>query len=197
MMISATPVPFMLPLILGDHTSDDIEFFNLLPQENYIGLEDFVPLRVEGKEMFLEQNELNNRSVYISDGVEVEYANDKLIALYDDGLSDLECQKGVLILDCSCPRVYVRGNLTEKAESVQKLYQLKGINVSVLTISGRGISVKFPGETWEHESWRNSELTDTLEYIDDTFGLCMPVIIFGYTKMCRGTSFRSSRRVPT
>lgn len=187
----------MLPLILGDHNSDDIEFFNLLPQENYIGLEDFVPLQVDGKEAFLEQNELNNRSVYISDGVEVEYANDKLIALFDDGLSDLESHKGVLILDCSCPRVYVRGNLTEKAESVQKLYQRKGINVSVLTISGRGISVKLPGAMWDHESWSNKELTDTLDYIDDTFGLSIPVIIFGYTKMCRGTSFRSSRRVPT
>ena len=196
-MISATPLPFMLPLILGDHNSDDIEFFNLLPQENYIGLEDFVPLQVDGKEAFLEQNELNNRSVYISDGVEVEYANDKLIALFDDGLSDLESHKGVLILDCSCPRVYVRGNLTEKAESVQKLYQRKGIDVSVLTISGRGISVKLPGAMWDHESWSNKELTDTLDYIDDTFGLSIPVIIFGYTKMCRGTSFRSSRRVPT
>lgn len=197
MMISATPVSFMIPLILDDHLSEDIEFFNLIPQESYVGLEDIVPLQVKGKDLFLDQNELNNRSVYVSAGVKVEYANDKLISLYDDGLSHLDSRKGVLILDCSCPRVYVRGNLTEKAESVQKLYQLQGIDVSVLTISGRGISVKFPCKKWDSVSWSASLISDALEYIDDTYGLSMPVIIFGYTKMCRGTSFRSSRRVPT
>jgi hypothetical protein len=129
--------------------------------------------------------------------VNVGYANDKLIALYDDGLSDLNSRKGVLILDCSCPRVYVQGNIKDKAASVQKHYELKGIKVTVLTISGRGISVKFPSEKWEHESWRKSLITHTLEYIDEAFGLSMPVIIFGYTKMRRGVSFRSSKRVPT
>lgn len=196
-MISATPVPFMLDLVWHGHHEDDIEFFNLNPQDEYIGLEDIVPLKVEGKEVFLEQNELNNRSVYSSDCVNVGYANDKLIALYDDGLSDLNSRKGVLILDCSCPRVYVQGNIKDKAASVQKHYELKGIKVTVLTISGRGISVKFPSEKWEHESWRKSLITHTLEYIDEAFGLSMPVIIFGYTKMRRGVSFRSSKRVPT
>lgn len=196
-MISATPVPFMLELVLDDHRTDDIEFFNLQPQNAYIGLDDIVPLKIEGRDVFLEQNELNNRSVYDSDGVEIEYANDKLIALYDDGLSELDSHTGVLILDCSCPRVYVRGNLTEKAESVQKLYRQKGIDVSVVTVSGRGISVKFPGKKWDHESWRNSLISNTLEHIDGKCGLHMPVIIFGYAKMRRGISFRSLRRVPT
>lgn len=187
----------MVDLVWHGRHEDDIEFFNLHPHDEYIGLEDVVPLKVEGKEVFLEQNELNNRSVYSSDGVNVEYANDKLIALYDDGLSDLDGHKGVLILDCSCPHVNVQGNIKDKAASVQKLYKLKGVKVTVLTISGGGISVKFPREKWDNESWKKSLITQTLEYIDKTFGLSMPVIIFGYTKMCRGVSFRSSKRVPT
>jgi hypothetical protein len=188
----------MLELVLDDHRTDDIVFFNLQPQNAYIGLDDIVPLKVEGRDVFLEQNELNNRSRFNTDGgVEIEYANDKLIALYDDGLSELDSHTGVLILDCSCPRVYVRGNLTEKAESVQKLYRQKGIDVSVVTISGRGISVKFPCKKWDHEKWRTSLISNTLEYIDEKHGLHMPVIIFGYAKMRRGISFRSSRRVPT
>ncbi len=98
------------------------------------------PLKIDGQAVYLEQNELNDyRSEYTVDGVKVGYANDMLIALYDDALSNLDHQKGVLILDCSYPRVYVKGNIFEKAGAVQKLYKQKGIKVTVVTVAGRGI----------------------------------------------------------
>jgi hypothetical protein len=200
-MISATPVPLMLDLVSENFEhkkkSEDIDFFNIEPKDDYIGIEDMLPLKIDGREVYLEQNELNYRSDYVSCGVEVGYANDKLIALYDDALSDLHNRKGVLILDCSCPRVYARGNITDKAGAVQELYQRKGIELTVLTVSGKGISVKFPNEEWDHESWQKSLIGTALEEIDQRCCLKMPVIIFGYIKMRRGISFRSSGRVPT
>jgi hypothetical protein len=199
-MVSATPVPFMLDLVSENFKHkrkiEDIEFFNIEPKDDYIGLQDMLTLKIDGREVYLEQNELN-RSEYVSCGVKVGYANDKLIALYDDALSDLDHRKGVLILDCSCPRVYARGNITDKAGAVQELYQQKGIELAVLTVSGRGISVKFLNEEWDKESWQKSLIGNVLEDIDERCGLKVPVIVFGYTKMRRGISFRNSRRVPT
>ena len=81
-MISATPVPFMLELVHGmDNSEEDIEFFNLEPQDNYKGIEDRKPLEINGKNVFLDQNELNNRSEYTSDDVTICYVNDKVMAL--------------------------------------------------------------------------------------------------------------------
>ncbi len=200
-MVSATPVPFMLDLVSENFTHkrkiEDIDFFNIEPKDDYIGIEDMVPLKIDGQAVYLEQDELNYRSEYISDGVKVVYATDKLISLFDDALSDLDHRKGVLILDCSCPRVHVSSNTTDKAGAVQELYQQKGIELAVLTVSGRGISVKFPNEEWDKESWQKSLIGNVLEDIDERCGLKMPVIVFGYTKMRRGISFRNSRRVPT
>ena len=60
-MISATSVPFMLELVHGmDSSEEDIEFFNLEPQENYVGIEDIMPLEINDKKVYLDQNELNN-----------------------------------------------------------------------------------------------------------------------------------------
>ena len=120
-MVSATPIPLMLDLANGTSEVDDIEFFNLEPQDDYNGVENIVPLVIDGQEIYLEQNELNCKSIYSSsDDVKVVYANDKLIALYDDALSHSEHRKGILILDCSCPRVNVSNNITVKATAVQE-----------------------------------------------------------------------------
>lgn len=93
-MVSATPVPFMLDLVSENFKHkrkiEDIEFFNIEPKDDYIGLQDMLMLKIDGLEVYLEQNELNYRSEYVSCGVKVGYANDKLIALYDDALSDLD-----------------------------------------------------------------------------------------------------------
>ena len=197
-MVSATPIPLMLDLANGTSEVDDIEFFNLEPQDDYNGVENIVPLVIDGQEIYLEQNELNCKSIYSSsDDVKVVYANEKLIAMYDDALSHSEHRKGILILECSCPRVNASNNITEKATAVQEIYKRKGIDVTVITFSGRGISIKTPNEEWDHERWEKSLIGDALKDIDEQYSLKMPVIIYAYTKMRRGISFRSADRVPT
>ena len=170
-MVSATPIPFMLDLANGtsikhEKKVEDIEFINLEPQDDYVGVENIVPLVIDGQKTYLEQNELNCKSIYLSDDIKVVYANDKLIALYDDALSHTTHRKGILILDCSCPRVNASNNITTKATAVQELYERRGIEVTVITFSGRGISIKVPNDQWDHERWKTSLIGDVLKDID-------------------------------
>jgi hypothetical protein len=44
------------------------------------------------------------------------------------------------------------------------------------------------------QKWRNSLIGEVIESLDVVFGLSVPIFIFGYTKMRRGISFRSSHR---
>ena len=142
----------------------DIEFFVLEPQENYVGIEDIKPLEIDGKRVYLDQNELNKSTVFVANGVHVCYANNKTIDLYEDAMKDVPARedamesvgrphgqrrwipyedamedisklktsskreqrsrKGVLVLDCCCPRVHVQQNIqvssVEESHSYQK-----------------------------------------------------------------------------
>lgn len=192
-MVSATPVPVMMDLVDNDAWSidgDRVNFFKLDARDDYIGIGDMVPLEIDGMPVYLELNELNYRS-------KIPYSNDKVIAFYDDALLNSENRQGVLILDCTSPFVSAAGNVKDKASKVQKLYQSKGIDVTVVTITGAGISVRYPNKKWDHESKKKSLLVNVLESIDQKYGLEMPVIVFGFSKMRRGVSFRNSKRVPT
>jgi len=195
-MISATPIPFMLELLQrGDKSADDIEFFNLRHHENYNGIENIQPLTINRKSVYLAQNELKHSSEYTSDGVTICCANEENMALFDDAMAGKG--KNVLVLDASCPRVYATNNIRDKAAGVQKLYKKRGKSCVVIAFSGKGMSVKFPGMKWEYNKWKKSLIGKLLEHIDEVYGSGVPVFIFGYTKLCRGISFRSSDRVPT
>ena len=106
------------------------EFFNFEPQEHYVGIEDIKPLELNGKTVYLDQNELNKSSKFVStEGVCICYANEKTIQLYEDAMKHVrrydgwsrrdvelmrnrQCsQKGILVLDCSCPRVKAQINI--------------------------------------------------------------------------------------
>ena len=203
-MISATTVPLMMELVQSSHSKqEDIEFFNLEPQDDYSGVENINPLEIGGKKTYLDQNELGIRTEYTAKeygDVTVIYANEKVIELYDQALLPNPAypnKKGVLILDTSVPRVTASGNLKDKANSIQELYKRKGQGLIVITFSGSGISVKLPNENWDDVTYKKALIGNVLNGIDDEHGLEMPVAIFGYTKMCRGISFRSDKRVPT
>ena len=102
--LSATPVPIMIELVLrGECKSGDINFIDCEPQDDYVAYENMEPIKVNGKKLFLEQNEVNAKSEYTSDGVTVCWANEKTSSIYDDAVSDLKTRKGVLLLDCVCP----------------------------------------------------------------------------------------------
>lgn len=102
--LSATPVPFMIELVLrGECKSGDIDFIDCELQDDYVAYENMEPIKVNGKKLFLEQNEVNAKSEYTSDGVTVCWPNEKTSSIYDDAVSDLKTRKGVLLLDCVCP----------------------------------------------------------------------------------------------
>ena len=151
MYVSATPVPFMLKLASKkDDTSNEvnIDFFCLEPGPDYVGIDDLKPLEDHnGKPIFLHQNELNLKSEWEG----IPYTNKKVMALYNDALSDPTNLKGILVLDCSCPRVYADKNIFDKASAVQDYYGERGKDIIAITITGSGIQVKFPKIEWERE----------------------------------------------
>jgi hypothetical protein len=196
-MISATPIPLVLDIVSEGVGSGELTFFNVEPISDYIGLDQFQPLKVDDNEIYLEQNELSLNSAIKFGDKEIPYANDSVKAFYDDALSMSEQSKGVLLLDCSCPRVYAHSNVFQKAALVQEMYRQEGKSIVVITYTGKGLKMKLPNCRWE--SKENFLISDLIEDIDKDkhYGLSMPIFIFGFSKMRRGISYRSSQRVPT
>ena len=103
--VSATPTPFMLDLVADGTDSSSSkkecnEIFCHEPGDDYAGFEDVKPLQNNDGDIFLQQNAgepLNVNSFYEN----IPYANEKLMALYDDALSDPVNCKGILVIDCS------------------------------------------------------------------------------------------------
>jgi hypothetical protein len=187
--ISATVIPLLL--ILREENVQGVEMYSIEPADDYLGIEQMQLLRGDagGNDTFLEHREL-------SPNCPIPYTNEKVMMLYDNALSRTNT-KGVLLLDCTDPRVYAYGNVIEKAEKVQNLF-LKEKNKPIVVIAyiGKGIQVRLPGETWVPHT---EGLSNVIDSIDDDieYGLDTPVFVFGFSKMRRGISYRSSRRVPT
>jgi hypothetical protein len=206
-MISATPIPLMLELWNEmDHVegqSRDIPLFDVEPTEEYMGLNEMKPIEKDGEIIYLDQTDLSYGKGYnvleSSEEAEEEetyipYTNEKVKILYDDALSGI--REGVLVLDCTCPRVKAPGNVKQKAERVQAMYQQRTKkDIVVVTYVGEGISVRAPGEDWVLK--KGFRMDEVLEDIDKKWGLETPVFVFAFSKMRRGISYRSSRRVPT
>lgn len=222
--ISATPIPVILKhaieiLDAQDRNLDvprDASMQAFRPSPEYVGIEDMKPLNVHGKGVFLQQNELSLKTkllfeVDICDGTTVKesipFANEKVKALYDDALYSTTsrgmAKTGVLILHCSCPRVYTPGNVYEQGENLQLMFNQEGTDLIIITVVGKGVSVKYPEDDWHH-SWdnperRDVEASDIIREIDndDQYVLQTPVAVLGYFKLNRGLSIRSDLRVPT
>lgn len=180
--ISATPVPFMLHLLSKGKDKDSLDFFNLEKSDDYVGVEDMKPLEIDGEPVFLELDELTKAT-------DIPYTNEKVFALYYDAL-----RPGAVVLDCTSPFVTASGNVKEKATAVQrKMRDEKRVDIAVVTFTGQCLSVKMPHKAWNHETYRKSLVSDLLRDIP----FQTPVIIFGYSKMRRGISFRDAERVST
>ncbi len=197
MKISATIFPVMLDILqspMYSSSASSLKFFELEADDEYVGLEDLKPLTRDGKEVFLEHGEINS-DAFVGD---IPYANEKVMALYNDAMSDTN-REGILLMDCSCPFVNVPEiNVKKKAEAVQEYYRRADKNkyLTVVTFTGDGTSFKPPNQPWD-ESKKKSNIGDIIKYIDKLYYLQMPIFIFGYSKICRGISFRSDERVPT
>eukprot|EP00957_Ditylum_brightwellii_P164165 12499343-Ditylum_brightwellii.AAC.1 len=195
----------MLNILSEDEGNQhDIPMFQVEPTGEYMGVDEMKPLsNMEKKPFFLEHGELTHKDGYrfgLSKDKFIPYTSKKVKALYDDALAvDKEhpcC--GVLVLDCTDPRVSAPGNIYEKAALVQEMYSIDGKEITVMAHSGKGISVKYPGNKWEAKD-KAVKVDQCIDEIDNNerWGLRTPLFIFAFSKMRRGISYRSTRRVPT
>jgi hypothetical protein len=79
---------------------------------------------------------------------------------------------------------------------VQNLLLTKDKKIVVIVHVASGIFVRRPG----HQNCRkinSSTISEVIESLDNEVGLEMPIFLFGYSKMRRCISQRSSKRVPT
>lgn len=93
----------------------------------------------------------------------------------------------------------VDGNKFQKAARLQELYRDDGKKIIVIVYSGKGVSYRFPGQRVGFSCARKLKISNVIEKIDASaeFGLDTPIFVFGYSKMRRVISYRSSLRVPT
>ncbi|CAB9502599.1 expressed unknown protein [Seminavis robusta] len=108
------------------------------------------------------------------------------------------CQKGLLGLVATNPRVYAEGNVVVQAACVQNHFASKGKPFVAVVATGVGVYCRFPGCAKARFIRRSLKtVSEIITQIDKVVGLETPIIIFGYSRMCRCVSFRSSTRVPT
>jgi hypothetical protein len=114
-------------------------------------------------------------------------------------VADAHDMEGSLLLDITVSRVNVEGaSLKDKARWLAGHFP----KLVVITIDGKTIRSRTPGQPWEDESWvvgRNKRQT-TIEQVLNELEVDVngaPIAIFGYSQMIRGDSFRSENRVPT
>jgi hypothetical protein len=188
------PIPLILDLVADEATairSQELTMHNVEPIYDYIGLDHIQPLKIDGKEVFLHQNELskgseitfklNSEEIHGEDQehqplISIPYANDKVRAFYDNALFRPEHVKGILILDCTCPRVHAEGNVFEKAARVQEMYLQEGKRIVVITYTGKGVAVKFPDHEWENkEGYFISTLIEEIDD-DESYGRAIPIV---------------------
>jgi hypothetical protein len=196
-MISATLVPVLL--IMKEQGEKDIDMLVIEPSDDYLGIDQMHHLKgANGDVVLLEHNDLSYKEGYPFGDKIIPYTNEAVKMLYDDALSGGNQKKGILVLDCTDPRVHVEGNVYTKAKLVQDMYLAEGKRIVVVVYVGKGLSRRCPGGAWE-EFASGVQVGEVLENIDgdDDLGLETPVFVFGFSKMCRGASFRSTRRVPT
>ena len=95
------------------------------------------PLKIAGEDTHLEHKELTYSKGYeLKDGPYIPYTKTKVKQLYDDALVESPGKKGVLLLDCTNPRVYAQGNVLEKAQKVQDMYASQGKRIVVIVTHG-------------------------------------------------------------
>lgn len=126
----------------------------------------------------------------------IPYTSEAMLQLFDKRLKAKK--KGELILVATNPRVYAANNVIVQAASIQNHYRSQGSDMAVLVAFGRGMEVRLPGYAKGRFIRRRLKtISEVIEQVDKIVGLETPIAIFGYSRMCRCVSFRTSSRVPT
>ncbi|CAB9502596.1 expressed unknown protein [Seminavis robusta] len=106
--------------------------------------------------------------------------------------------KGILVLVATNPRVYAEGNVLTQAAGTQNFFRAEGTDFVAVAATGRGVYFRFPGcRKGRFIRKKLKTVSEIISQMDKAVRLDTPIIIFGYSRMCRCVSFRSSTRVPT
>jgi hypothetical protein len=221
--VSATPVPILL--LYEEKYGQELSMYSLEPSHDYVGVHQMKCLLDEcGSPVYLNplshgkgvkavpapKHSTSEYEALFDDDTKfsfdlnrrvdslIPHTDDKVMGLYEHALSSAENgAKGVLLLDCTDSRVYAEGNVFQKAARIQDYYERQGRGVFVIVHVGRGIFYRAPGQKDGKHCSKGRTVSETITSVDTKHGLDIPVFIFGYSKMKRCISYRSSARVPT
>ena len=217
-LVSATPLPALIHLA-NEEVVDGIPIvlFDITPNDDYVGLADMKPFRLDGKTVYLKDDELKpKRGCGFSFSVDDEEyripsCSKKLRDFYASAIES-KGSRGILLLDCTMYFVKKEEiNVTLKAELVQRyVHAILKKRVAVFTnTGGLGMQVKLStGEPWMKEKQleklidnfdgrEETMLGKVIQFIHTSVGPEVPIFAFGFHKMFRSNSYRSSDRVPT
>ncbi|KAL3909234.1 MAG: hypothetical protein SGILL_008167 [Bacillariaceae sp.] len=165
--------------------------------KEYYGLEELVPFKdgASGQSMFLKDNELKTESNISFNGCPIPSTCKKSMMLYKDALSNHKA--GMLLVDISNHLVYCPNNIGEKMKLIQK-YCATVLNRTIITVLSVGEGVFFRVEAGNDlRRAKSKNVSQVLEVLDKRFGHEIPIFLFGFGKLGRGVSTRSSGRVVT
>ena len=213
--VSATPLPALIHLA-NEELVDAIPIvlFGVTPNNNYVGLADMKPFQLDGKSVYLEDEEVKPEYVYKFSVEDEEYripsCSENLRNFYASAIASKG--RGILLLDCTMYFVNKKErNVTLKAELVQLYaHAILKKHVAVFTnTGGLGMQVKLSaGDPWmkknqleklidDFDGREKTMLGKMIQFIHTSVGPEVPIFGFGFHKMFRSNSYRSSDRVPT
>ena len=222
-MISATVVPVLLHIVdKKELDRKEVKFFQLKPNDDYVSIDMLLPPKDKEGDVYLDETLRFRGGDGITIGTfgSIPFTDPRVKDLYDLALevpttmryanavpeqhrpkrmkAGGDYRRGVLLLDITDPRVNATGNVFEKARTLQDAYYLtEGQKFVAVVIVGSGIYTRRDhGSDWVHED-KHKTISEVIQSIDERDGLDTPIFVFGFSKMSRGLSFRSDRRVPT
>ena len=126
----------------------------------------------------------------------IPYTSKAMMEMFDEALQSNK--KGELILVATNPRVYAEKNIVIQATCIQNHYRSQGKEFAALVATGRGMEVRLPGFAKGRFIRRKLKtVSEVIEHVDKLIGLEVPMVLFGYSRLCRCVSCRSSARVPS
>lgn len=126
----------------------------------------------------------------------IPYTSQPMMDLFGQALQSNKL--GTLVLVATNPRVYAGHNVVEQAACIQNYFRNQGKDMAVVVATGRGMYFRLPGFIkGRFIRKRLKTMSEVIEQIDKRVGLEIPMAIFGYSRVVRCVSFRSSVRVPT
>lgn len=215
--VSATPLPALIHLA-NEELLDGIPvvLFDITPSDDYVGLARMKPFQLDGEPVYLGKDELKPKrgcgfSFSVDDKeYQIPSCSERLRDFYASAIASKG--RGILLLDCTMYFVKKEEiNVELKAELVQ-LYAhaiLKKQVAVFINTGGLGMQVKLStGEPWikkevlddlidNSDNSEDTMLGKVIQFIHTSVGTEAPIFGFGFHKMFRSNSYRSSDRVPT